>query len=223
MSKADQHSEVIPTSNHHYHVNDHETAVSEQSGASIHSQSVANDAAAILEWPLHCKYFVPQLMDGVGAIRLIFHDGQYLPPNDCPRRPLTFVDILNAGAFSGQISPDDADFDKFLQLEGLPTAATRLLFVPHKRLYFDHATKCHILTDINTWLAILRLGDVPPNAVELLHDNNGGCWEHTSYCNDNNPKEPCQTPNSDESPCAYHLCFKLCEWGNYDHFCVCAI
>ena len=194
-----------------------DAADSDQSNASSHSLIVADDAAIHIEWPTHCKYFVPQLMDAGGAIHLLFHDGQYSPPSDSPRQPLKFVDLPNTGPLIKHISPDDAHFEQFLRLEGVPSGGTRLLFVPQKRLYFGHGTKCDIRTDIDTWLAILQYGEVPPNAVELLHENNGGCWEHTSFCADN-PKHPCTAFPETPTPCAYHVCIKLCEWGNYEHF-----
>ncbi|RBQ87183.1 hypothetical protein FVER53263_20404 [Fusarium verticillioides] len=57
---------------------------------------------------------------------------------------------------------------------------------------------------------------IPPPAVELLYDNNGGSFQHLSYCNDN-PKVPCTAVFPNSEPCAYHICFKLCVW-HFEHF-----
>ena len=62
------------------------------------------------------------------------------------------------------------------------------------------------------WLAILNKMKVPPNAVELLHDNNGGFWEHISYSTDN-PRAQCKAGVHDNKACAYHVCLSVCQWS----------
>ncbi|CAJ2510447.1 Uu.00g051500.m01.CDS01 [Anthostomella pinea] len=132
-----------------------------------------------------------------------------------PTAALRLVDN-DASFYNPPVDPSNRKSMESLDPSTLLPGASRVLFNGQRRLYFDHSTHLEINMPRAAWLDVLKTCRVPPTAIELLHENNGGCFQHVSYCNDN-PRSPCEAAFSDSTPCAYHVCFKLCQWV-FEHF-----
>lgn len=57
---------------------------------------------------------------------------------------------------------------------------------------------------------------IPPTALELLHNKDGGHCFFVSHCMDN--QSDFESRSEDDKPCAYHICLKLCCWLGEEHF-----
>ncbi|EXJ75547.1 uncharacterized protein A1O5_00053 [Cladophialophora psammophila CBS 110553] len=172
-------------------------------------------------WPYNCCYFVPKLMNAEGAISLLNHDAEFHPADSNTPEHLKVVDLTETGSSSFDLSPLESEFDDLLQLSDLNHGSTRILFISQKRRYHKNRTTNRYGLKHSTWLSILSSGDIPPDVVQLIHENNG-CWgAHTSYCPDVRGKS-CRVKSPDDSLgqtlCAYHIWLKPRPWWNEEHF-----
>ena len=156
-------------------------------------------------------------MNGAGVLRTIFNDGDFASAEEGRRIRFSVVNIPYTSSVRNRVVPSQSFFEGLTRQHEATPGGITVLFIPQKRIFLHEDTKCRIDTDIDTWLGVLQHAQIPPNAVELLHENNGGYWEHTSYCGDNS-KQSCTGASDQNSRCAYHVCVKLCEWGNYEHY-----
>lgn len=154
-------------------------------------------------------------MDASNAERLLQHGTKYRDPVSIPR-PVHYLDMTNQGVTSSSIDPSQQEFYAALQSSTLQPSSSRVLFVDQERLYSDNSTFVSINLSQSEWLGVLDTCRIPPPALELLYDNNGGSFQHVSYCDDN-PQTPCDAAGTVPGPCAYHTCFKLCVWL-FEHF-----
>lgn len=154
-------------------------------------------------------------MDASNADRLLRHGTKYRDLKAVPR-PLHYLDMTNYGVIPSSIDPSQQELHATLQSSALQPNSARVLFVDQERLYLDNSTLASVNLSQSEWLDVLDTCRIPPPALELLYDNNGGSFQHVSYCNDN-PQTPCDAAGTGSGPCAYHTCFKLCVW-HYEHF-----
>ena len=111
-----------------------------------------------------------------------------------------------------------ANLAGILDLSSLPEQHTRVLFVKAERVYVRPRTTYwgYDLTQ-NTWLNILNAANIPPNAVELLHDTKGAYWSCLIYCAKTLPTSANNQSGSDRA-CAYHVALRLCKWLGKEQF-----
>ncbi|OAP56622.1 hypothetical protein AYL99_08734 [Fonsecaea erecta] len=173
------------------------------------------------DWPYSCKYFVPELMNAEGATSLLKGDAEFLPAESNTSECFTVVDLTETGPHSFVLSPTDSQFDERLRMTDLSHGSTRIIFVSQKRLCLKNYTTSRYGLQHSTWLRILSSGDIPPDAVQLIHENNGCRGSHTSFCSDVR-SIPCRTKASSnklwETLCAYHIWLKPRPWWNEEHF-----
>ena len=180
-----------------------------------------NANAESLEWPYNCKYFVAELMEAVGALTLLACDAKFHMPDSNSLELLTALDMTDTGICSYSLFPSEPQFDDKLRMSDLKHGDTRVIFISQKRHYPKNSTVNTYELKLSTWLRILSSGEIIPDAVDILHENNGGWGVHTSYCSHVKGMS-CQT----ESPhrptgreiCAYHVCLKPRPWWNEEHF-----
>ncbi|KAI1877618.1 hypothetical protein JX265_003626 [Neoarthrinium moseri] len=166
-------------------------------------------------WPKNSRYFIPSIMNVDAALDLI-EDDSCFPQDPEPGLPLQCFDLSNNGVFHFQVDTRESSAMTILDPSALGHGSSRVLFLDQRRRYIDESTLVEIAMPVKSWLALLSTCMVPPTALELLHENNGASFQHVSYCGDN-PLVPCTAPFEPDKPCAYHICFKLCEW-TYEHF-----
>ncbi|KKY27638.1 hypothetical protein UCRPC4_g00871 [Phaeomoniella chlamydospora] len=173
------------------------------------------DESQPLQWPKACKYFVPETMDCDHVYSLLRSDTRYL---EASQRSLQYIDYFGFGDTSGldhqTLIPG---LDRIPQLKELdnPSHRLRMFFIHQKRKYYEFSTSSQLSLTLDTWLKLLDQLQIPPVAVEALHDNNGQCGCHISYCSTDEP-HPCRPPIG--ARCAYHVWMKLGDWGNSEHF-----
>lgn len=172
-------------------------------------------------WPESCKYLVPELVDTEYVRSLLVDDTAYLKWTDghTPFQPINYVDFTDTGSPTHQTIEPGTDWRERLSMLGDTRQHSRVIFIDQKRKYHIGSTVSEIALTCESWLALLTQLEIPPAAVELLHDNNGGYARHISYCSANGP-HPCRRRHGAQvcQPCAYHLWVKLGGWGKYDHF-----
>jgi hypothetical protein len=154
-------------------------------------------------------------MNAVEALDLNQRDTVYMRT----KGTLPYIDFTSRGPFEHQAC---LDANGLLALQDLsillPLGGSRVLFIPQRRLYNLQSPIIRLALDHTTWVKLLDAFSIPPNVVELLHDNNGGYWEHASHCSDTSEMLDAARRGSDI--CAYHLYVKLCEhdflYARYD-------
>lgn len=173
-------------------------------------------------WPRGTRYFVPGIHDANSALRFLDKDTSFNPTV----QDFRCVDFVNPGTASSNYLIDVADTGALASLDSsnLPPGSGHALFIPQRREYFERSTCSHISLPRSTWHHILGCCAIPTTALELLHDNNGGRFQHVSHCDDN-IQAPCTStnPSHDLATCAYHVFFKLCKWGGGEHFFLCEV
>ena len=158
-------------------------------------------------WPFNCRHFAPHVMDCAEAMDLNTRYTQYMGAN----RAFDCVDFGGAGPVKHSVLPDEASIADLRIVDELPTWDSRVLFVPQRRLYSTTSTSVQISIDEQAWTNLLTVLMIPPNVVELLHENNGGSWQHSSECSDNT-KAHGGNDQDHSGPCAYHICFKASQF-----------
>ncbi|KIW98392.1 uncharacterized protein Z519_00052 [Cladophialophora bantiana CBS 173.52] len=185
------------------------------------SPSRVNSDRHFSNWPYNCCYFVPELMNAEGAISLLNSDAEFYPADCNTLERLKVVDSTETGTSSFDLSPLESEFDDLLQLFDLNHGSTRILFISQKRRCPKNRTTNMYGLKHSTWFTILSSCDIPPDAVQLIHENNG-CWgAHTSYCSDVRSKTcPVKSPDDSigETLSAYHIRLKPRPWWNEEHF-----
>lgn len=166
-------------------------------------------------WPETSQYFLPQTMDPSAAMRLV-QKGTKFNESKTLMRPLHYIDVTDQGVFPLSINPRDRESLAAMKTSAMQPGSLRILFLVQRRRYAYSTSHLHIDTAQDEFMTLLDMYMIPPPVVELMYDNNGGSFQHLSYCNDN-PQVPCSTPFPKSEPCAYHVCFKLCVW-HHDHF-----
>ena len=173
------------------------------------------------KWPYNNKYFVAELMEAEGALTLLICDAEFLPPDSILLDSLTTLDILKTGTNSYSLKSSENHFDAKLSMSDLDQGDTRVIFVPQKRRYFRNSTVNGYGIQSSTWFNVLSSCEILPDAIEVLHENNGGWGVHTSYCADVKG-ESCTPSISDTTQdvrtCAYHIWLKPRPWWNEEHF-----
>lgn len=164
-------------------------------------------------WPMDTRYYLPGVMDIQNAQRLIREDSSFVGKGD-QLDSIRCVDLSQDGFRVSDIALSESN--QILADISSEQGSARIIFVDQQRRYFEKSTDSKIHLRFTSWKALLKDLMIPPIAIELLHDNNGGQFQHISYCNDN-LEVPCDIPLSADKPCAYHVCFKLCVW-TFEHF-----
>ena len=161
-------------------------------------------------WPYSSRYFVPGLMEGVRALYLLSHDAEFLAADV---KPVIVLDITGAGVNTFRMYPEDELVKGEVAMTDLAAAATRVFFVPQKRHYPPNRTVCSYEVSPTSWMNMLEYLEMPPEALEFLHENNGGYATHMSYCHDTS----CSV-GADHGLCAYHVWIKVQPLWNDEHF-----
>ena len=147
-------------------------------------------------------------MNASEAIDLTCRDTVYAPTQD----PLTYVDFTSDGPSEYKTKLDTAGLNSLRDLSALPVGGSRVLFMPQWRLYSLKFSAIQLVVDQSTWNRFLDAFSIPPNVVELIHDNNGGSWEHVSHCSESTPTHDAINGEGESDICAYHLCLRLREY-----------
>lgn len=178
------------------------------------------NAANQAPWPLHgwpqsSASTKPIIMDSERARFLCLedtevYDGRHHRDKGC----MLPLKVITKSAATGlqQASCSSIDDDnKALDMIGSSTCT--VINVHQKRRYFNgtgpRQSRMGVAMDLSRWLNIIRRVDLPPTAIELLHDNGGG---HAAlYMKCDRPNDDCgcnsgQTPST--RPCAYHISLK---------------
>ncbi|KEF52481.1 uncharacterized protein A1O9_11323 [Exophiala aquamarina CBS 119918] len=159
------------------------------------------------QWPYNCQYFTAHVMDPTEAIDLNARDTEYLEGEEfCP-----YIDFAESGPVKASFQLNDTGLSQIRDMNALPFSGTRVLFIPQWRLYSTTYSTIQLGMKETTWTDLLSILMIPPNVVELLHENNGGSWQHVSHCNDNATVH--RNVSADHTgPCAYHICFKTSQF-----------
>lgn len=181
----------------------------------LNKDCVQGSDASQPQWPETCKYFVPEVMDSEYVRLLLKRDTEYLETTQCQHQRIDCVSFTSLGEVNHQKLVLDPDCAR--QLNGLdnPTHRSRVFFIDQKRMYYSASTLSRVSVTSEAWLDLLDRLMIPSTAVELLHDNNGGCGSHISYCFAKG-QHPCGPPT--QSCCAYHIWMKLGDFHNTEHF-----
>jgi len=146
-------------------------------------------------------------MDPTEAIDLNARDTEYLEDEEsCP-----YIDFAESGLVKASFQLSDTGLSQIREMNTLPSSGTRALFIPQWRLYSTSYSTIQLRMKETTWTDLLSMLMIPPNVVELLHDNNGGSWQHVSHCTDN-PAVHRKVSAGHAGPCAYHICFKTSQF-----------
>ena len=177
-----------------------------------------DETAANLAWPWTCKYFVPHVMDASTGLLLIDQRSRYIADDQLLKQNLKYLDIGAADPQVREVLQDTRSATSvrdLLALSSLPSQHTRIFFLGARRHYnLPRETYCSFTTTAGTWRQILDAGNVPPSAVELLYDRNGGYWFFTTYCSNNKCAQSSSRSDQD-TVCAYHIALKVSTWlGN---------
>jgi Mg2+ and Co2+ transporter CorA len=157
-----------------------------------------------LAWPLNGRYFDPHVMNAATVLDLNVRDTSYVQMKDT----LTYMDLTSEGPFQYHASLHVDALPALKRLAStIPIGGSRVLFIPQRRIYTLHLSIVQVGLNYSAWMETLNNFSIPPNVVELLHDNNGGSWEHLSHCSDTTVNHEV---DRDTDSCAYHLCFKMC-------------
>ena len=148
-----------------------------------------DENTADLAWPWTCKYFVPHVMDASTGPLLIDQRSRYIADDQTSKQNLKYLDIGAADPQVREVLQDTRSATSvrdLLALSSLPSQHTRIFFLGARRHYnLPRETYCSFTTTAGTWRQFLDAGNVPPSAVELLYDRNGGYWSFTTYCSNN--------------------------------------
>ena len=170
-------------------------------------------------WPHSCRYFVPEVMDSQGPLKLNLDDSKYLEERQDVTQSLEYIDLGTCPSVLKRTEFTSSDATKLKQLLGLSNLAdrgTRIIFLSVQRFYaMPRTTYCLFGVTKQTWQQILTLAMVPPNAVELIHDKSGGYWSCNTYCSDNSVS--IGDTKLEDKPCAYHIMIRLCTWLGNEH------
>lgn len=142
-------------------------------------------------------------MDPTEAVDLNTRDTEYLDGDEV----FPYIDFTERGPTMGSVRLDGRGLSKIQEMSSLPCPGTRILFIPQWRLYSTSYSTIQLGMRETTWQKFLTVLKIPPNVVELLHENNGGSWQHVSQCSDNREVHEEVAPGH-IGPCAYHICFK---------------
>ena len=169
------------------------------------------------KWPYNNTYFVSDLMDAEGTLNLLISDAKFQETDS----DLSMLDITKAGTSSSCPSTSEKNFDAQIRMSDLEHGDTRIVFMPQRRRYPRGSTVNTYGVNLSSWLKILSSGDILPDAVEILHENNGGWGIHISDCSDVKGKS-CITTNANillgKQACAYHVWMKPRPWWHEEHF-----
>ncbi len=145
-------------------------------------------------------------MNAAEAMDLNARDTAYLKADN--RFPC--IDFTDAGPREYSVQLGQVAMTNFQELADLPPLGTKILFLPQSRLYSTSRSTIQLSMQVTTWESLLTALMIPPTVVELLHDNNGGSWQHVSHCGDN---DKIHTSDAEHvGPCAYHICFKTSQF-----------
>lgn len=160
-------------------------------------------------WPLNCRYFDPQTMGIIQSLDLNTNDTNYASTNE----PIYYIDFGGAGIpQENMLSLRSSESSQIYSLFSTSSSRARVLFLSQWRYYGTEGSILELGVQSEIWQALLTALELPPNVVELLHENNGGAWQHVSYLTEATATRP--------TPCAYHVCFKSSQfelvYGRYD-------
>ncbi|KAK5050088.1 hypothetical protein LTR84_004208 [Exophiala bonariae] len=155
------------------------------------------------EWPYNCQYFVARVMDPNEAVDLNTRDTEYLDSDG----DLPYIDFTDRGPTMKSVQLNGRGVSRIQEMSSPSCLCTRVLFIPQWRLYSTSYSTIQLGMRETTWQDFLTGFKIPPNVVELLHENNGGSWQHVSQCSDNSEAHEQVAPGH-SGPCAYHICFK---------------
>ncbi len=155
-------------------------------------------------WPWSCN---PLVMDSKTGQMLNTNDSKYLEDAQYSQQIIEYIDLgvstpeLKRVSFEAQ---DAAKLTELLDSSSLPQEHTRVLSVRVNQSYYGGPRSRSydgFGVTKSTWLRILNVAMISPNAVELLHDKNGRHWSCTMYCAAN--RMLATTPNPKlRTPCA---------------------
>ena len=140
------------------------------------------------------------------AMDLNFSDTEYL---GCDQS-FPCIDFTSDGPLEYDLQFDNAGLTALQDFGSLAPEGSRIVFLPQRRSYSTSMSTIQLTVDRATWERLLTTLMIPPNVVELLHENNGGSWQHVSQCSDN--AEAHGEDAEHMGPCAYHICFKTSQF-----------
>ena len=146
-------------------------------------------------------------MDPLEATDLNARDTHHLDSNNTS----PCMELSGSGTSRYNVTFNEKGLSTFRDLSSLPEYGTRILSLSQCRLYSTTHSTLQLSLSRDNWLKILGTLDIPPNMVELLHENNGGSWQHVSQCTGHND---CQQVSQTRQfgSCAYHICFKTSQF-----------
>lgn len=178
----------------------------------------SNPPETAIPWR-YTKYFVSELMNAEIATLLLSKDAEFLKVDGDENEIVKAVDITNEPLTKPRdLVPSDTGFEDFLQMSDLNDGETRIIFVPQLRAYSKHGTFNKYELSRKTLMRIVSACEIPPDVIEVLHDNNGAWGVHTSYCADVGCEPVASEERPEPSVCAYHLWLKPQHWWNEEHF-----
>lgn len=159
-------------------------------------------------WPINCQYYDSATMDHVQAWDLNVSDTKYTTANET----INCVMLGKGSPHEHHLVPDAAGLAKLRKMVINSEPGATIVYLTQVRRYSITGSSIELAVDKKTWQALLSTLELPPNAVELLHENNGGTWQHVSYSKD---------PSTNQSMArAYHVGFKSSQfellYGRYN-------
>lgn len=183
--------------------------------ASATGPNAVERGAAMAKWPESSSYFQPSTMDAAHARWLLEMDTVYQRPSSDNHQQFINIQLTDSGLIDdsdpqqsqpNHSCPRRSRHGDVSTIPGKLTRGTQLLFVQQERRYGRNHTYSNMQCSYNTWIKILTRFEIPPSALESLHDNNGCHGKQLSYCNGSDQGPSASAANK---PCAYHLWIKL--------------
>lgn len=154
-------------------------------------------------------------MDIIQSLDLNVRDTRYASSNEA----MHYLEFGVGGPQQRRLSLDPAEIPKVQTLFAASEPRTRVVFLSQCRRYTIEGSAIELSVQCETWQALLTALELPPNVVELLHENNGGAWHCLSHLAEAEAAQP--------APCAYHVCFKSSQfemvYGRYDCISKCTL
>jgi hypothetical protein len=131
-------------------------------------------------WPITSRYFIPQLMNSRTALDLISTDASFEDMVTVPQ-PVRVLDMTSDGMLLEDVETKDSPAIEALEMNMAPRGCQQVVFVDQQRRYTNQSTCINMKMSQGAWLNLLHIFKIPPTAVELLHDNNGGIFQHIYF------------------------------------------
>ena len=150
-----------------------------------------------MSWPATCRFFDPATTNTSKIEYLLKVDSQYASHGNTNNIEVL---VMGRGRRVPRVVATTTEDAMDIMNTSILENTTTVVYVRQRRLYFAQRARHFVGLEERTWLKLLEAYEVPPNALELIHDNNGG-----QFCN---------ISEDEENGCTFHIGYKMGNWGN---------